>query len=96
MKLVQTDYNLSCIRWLPFPSLPYRTDGHKMVLVEGIPTVFSWERIERFDGTKWVEATDGGRGKEDEDETRLKLMRSRSHFTVTTVPGHLVPKCAVL
>jgi hypothetical protein len=25
-------------------------DGHKMVLVEGIPTVFSWDSIQQFDG----------------------------------------------
>ena len=26
------------------------SDGHKMVLVEGIPTVFSWDSIQQFDG----------------------------------------------
>ena len=26
------------------------TDGHKLILVEGIPTMFSWENIEMFDG----------------------------------------------
>jgi hypothetical protein len=46
------------------PSLPFRTDGHKMVLVEGIPTVFSWERIEQFDGKEWR-------------STDLRLSRSR-------------------
>ncbi len=56
------------------------TDGHKMVLVEGIPTVFSWERIEAFDGTQWT-------------DTDLQLSGSRSAFAVTTVPGHLVPTC---
>ena len=25
-------------------------DGHKLILVEGIPTIFSWENIEQFDG----------------------------------------------
>ncbi len=75
---------------MQFPSLPYRTDGHKMVLVEGIPTVFSWERMVRFNGSDWIEATDG----KEENETRLRLNKSRSHFTVTTVPGHLVPKCS--
>ena len=25
-------------------------DGHKLILVEGIPTLFSWENIEQFDG----------------------------------------------
>ena len=51
-----------------------------MVLVEGIPTVFSWERIEQFDGKQWR-------------ETDYRLAHSRSAFTITTVPGHLVPKC---
>ena len=31
----------------------------------------SWERIERFDGSKWTEATDGA----EEDEERLRLDR---------------------
>ena len=26
------------------------SDGHKLILVEGIPTIFSWENIEQFDG----------------------------------------------
>ena len=28
----------------------YIADGHKLILVEGIPTIFSWENIEQFDG----------------------------------------------
>ena len=28
----------------------YILDGHKLILVEGIPTLFSWENIEQFDG----------------------------------------------
>ena len=93
------------------PPLIYRTDGHKMVLIEGryskivivtsllftfyplfflltiffsflkgIPTVFSWEHIEQFDGKKWVDAP-------------FRLNESRSAFAVTTVPGHLVRGC---
>jgi hypothetical protein len=27
-------------------------DGHKMVLVEGIPTVFSWDTIQQYDGSR--------------------------------------------
>ena len=67
-------------RWEPFARLPFRTDGHKMVLVEGIPTIFSWQRVLQFDGQEWVEAD-------------FALAGSRSAFAVTTVPGHLVPKC---
>ena len=51
-----------------------------MVLVEGIPTVFAWERVEQFDGKEWL-------------STELRLAKSRSAFTVATVPGHLVPRC---
>jgi hypothetical protein len=51
-------------RWRTLASLPFRTDGHKMVLVEGIPTVFSWEHIEQFDGKEWR-------------STDLRLSRSR-------------------
>ena len=29
---------------------PSPPDGHKLILVEGIPTMFSWENIEMFDG----------------------------------------------
>ena len=68
-------------RWKSLPDLSYSTDGHKMVLVEGIPTVFGWEHIEQYDGHQWrVNPT-------------FKLTHSRSAFTVTTVPGHLVPGC---
>ncbi|TRY80075.1 hypothetical protein TCAL_09323 [Tigriopus californicus] len=67
-------------KWESFARLPFSTDGHKMVLVEGIPTVFSWERIDQFDGTKWITLDQ-------------RLGNSRSAFTVTTIPGHLVPKC---
>ena len=51
-----------------------------MVLIEGIPTVFSWEHIEQFDGEKWIDA-------------EFRLTESRSAFTVTTVPGHLIRGC---
>ena len=27
------------------------TDGHKLILVEGIPTILSWENIEQFNGS---------------------------------------------
>ena len=66
--------------WRSLPPLIYRTDGHKMVLIEGIPTVFSWEHIEQFDGEKWIDA-------------EFRLTESRSAFTVTTVPGHLIRGC---
>ena len=48
--------------------------------LKGIPTVFSWEHIEQFDGKKWVDAP-------------FRLNESRSAFAVTTVPGHLVRGC---
>ena len=70
-------YDLKERNWKSMPSLQYRTDGHKMVLVEGIPTVFSWQHIEQFDGQKWINA-------------EIALSQSRSAFAVTTVPGHLV------
>jgi len=73
-------YDLSTKSWRSLPPLIYRTDGHKMVLIEGIPTVFSWEHIEQFDGKKWVDAP-------------FRLNESRSAFAVTTVPGHLVRGC---
>jgi len=74
-------YFIKQSRWKTIASLTFRTDGHKMVLIEGIPTVFSWERIEQFDGKEW-RATD------------LRLSRSRSAFAVTSVPGHLIsPTC---
>ena len=63
------------------PNLNYRTDGHKMVLVEGIPTVFGWEHLEQYDGDEWK-------------VTNFKLTQSRSAFTVTTVPGHLIQDCS--
>ena len=62
------------------PKLQYRLDGHKMVLIEGIPTVFSWDHVEQFNGKEWI-------------ITDLLLSESRSAFTVTTVPGHLIPTC---
>jgi len=74
-------FDLESKRWKSLPDLSYSTDGHKMVLVEGIPTVFGWEHIEQYDGHQWrVNPT-------------FKLTHSRSAFTVTTVPGHLVPGC---
>ena len=51
-----------------------------LLFFEGIPTVFSWEHIEQFDGKKWVDAP-------------FRLNESRSAFAVTTVPGHLVRGC---
>ena len=73
-------YNFSQTRWNSLPDLMYSTDGHKMVLVEGIPTVFGWEHLEQYDGNEWR-------------VTDFKLTHSRSAFTVTTVPGHLIPDC---
>jgi len=73
--------NIKTQKWTSLPPLMYRTDGHKMVLIEGIPTLFSWEHIEQFDGSKWVNAD-------------LKLSQSRSAFAVTTIPGHLVRGCS--
>lgn len=72
--------NIKTRKWKSLPPLMYRTDGHKMVLIEGIPTLFSWEHIEQFDGTSWINA-------------ELKLSQSRSAFAVTTIPGHLVRGC---
>ncbi len=62
------------------PDLMYRMDGHKMVMVEGIPTVFSWEHVEQFDGKEWINSD-------------LRLTKSRSAFAVTNVPGHLIKDC---
>ena len=73
-------YDIKTGKWKSMPSLMYRIDGHKMVLIEGIPTIFSWEHIEQFDGKQWINA-------------ELKLSQSRSAFAVTTVPGHLVRGC---
>lgn len=72
--------DLGTKKWRTLPPLLYRTDGHKMVLIEGIPTVFSWEHIEQFDGKEWRLAD-------------MRLSQSRSAFAVTTVPGHLIPQC---
>ena len=73
-------YDIKAGKWKSMPPLMYRTDGHKMVLIEGIPTVFSWEHIEQFDGQQWINAD-------------IKLSKSRSAFAVTTIPGHLVRGC---
>lgn len=73
-------YDLKDDSWQSMPPLMYRTDGHKMVMIEGIPTLFSWEHIEQFDGKQWINAD-------------IKLSESRSAFAVTTVPGHLVRGC---
>ena len=62
------------------PRLMYRMDGHKMILVEGIPTVFSWQHIEQFNGKEWV-------------VPEWTLTKSRSAFTVASVPGHFIPNC---
>ena len=67
-------------RWKDIPKLIYRTDGHKMVLVEGIPMVFGWEHLEQYDGDEWK-------------VINFRLTHSRSAFTVTPVPGHLIPDC---
>uniref|UniRef100_A0A0K2U3G8 Uncharacterized protein n=2 Tax=Lepeophtheirus salmonis TaxID=72036 RepID=A0A0K2U3G8_LEPSM len=66
--------------WKKLKSLEYKVDGHKMAIVEGIPTMFSWEHIEQFNGVNWV-------------TTDLRLNHSRSAFAVTTIPGHLVRSC---
>jgi len=66
--------------WSNLPDTTYSIDGHKMILVEGIPTIMSWGNIEQFDGTRW----------------RLqdfRLKGSRSAFTTTSIPGHLLPLC---
>lgn len=73
-------YDLKKRAWKSMPPLMYRTDGHKMVMIEGIPTLFSWEHIEQFDGRQWINAD-------------FKLSQSRSAFAVTTVPGHLIRGC---
>lgn len=73
-------YDLKKGQWQSMPPLMYRTDGHKMVMIEGIPTLFSWEHIEQFDGKQWINAD-------------IKLSESRSAFAVTTVPGHLIRGC---
>lgn len=67
-------------KWEHLPDLEYNVDGHKMVLVEGIPTVFSWEHIEQFNGKQWVTKD-------------FRLSHARSAFTVTSIPGHLVRNC---
>jgi len=72
--------DLATSQWRDLPSLNYKIDGHKLILVEGIPTIFSWENIEQFDGKSWV-------------LQKFRLSQSRSAFTVTTVPGHLVRGC---
>lgn len=64
-------------KWTELSKLLFRTDGHKMILIEGVPTLFSWENIQKFDGEKWY-------------QSEQKLADSRSAFTVTSVPGHLV------
>lgn len=78
----QVDFlNLKTSEWSKLPDLNYNIDGHKLILVEGIPTMFSWENIEMFDGDSWVLQP-------------FRLPESRSAFTVTSVPGHLVPGCS--
>ena len=73
-------YTFIPFRWETLPDLKYRTDGHKMVLVEGIPTVFGWEHLEQYNGNEWR-------------VPNFRLTYSRSAFTVTSVPGHLIPDC---
>jgi len=72
--------DLGTMSWKKLPSLNYKIDGHKLILVEGIPTIFSWENIEQFDGKLWK-------------LQQFRLSQSRSAFTVTSVPGHLVRGC---
>jgi hypothetical protein len=69
--------SLKTQKWSILPKLLFRTDGHKMILIEGVPTLFSWENIQKFDGEKWYMSDQ-------------RLPHSRSAFTVTSVPGHLV------
>ena len=81
MPFTLTAHQIYCyFSWKSLPNLMYSTDGHKMILVEGIPTVFGWEHLEQFDGEEWK-------------VTDFKLTSSRSAFTVTAVPGHLIPNC---
>ena len=42
--------DLQNLTWRDLPPLNYKIDGHKLILIEGIPTIFSWENIEQFDG----------------------------------------------
>lgn len=37
-------------KWEELSPTNYKIDGHKLILVEGIPTIFSWENIEQFNG----------------------------------------------
>lgn len=77
----QVDFlELGTGEWRQLPPLNYQVDGHKLVLVEGVPTMFSWENIEMFDGKAWVLQP-------------LRLSSSRSAFAVASVPGHLLPHC---
>lgn len=66
--------------WEELASTNYKIDGHKLILVEGIPTIFSWENIEQFNGKSW-------------ELQPFRLPQSRSAFAVTSVPGHLVRGC---
>ena len=51
----QVDFlELGTGEWRQLPPLNYQVDGHKLVLVEGVPTMFSWENIEMFDGQEPV------------------------------------------
>jgi len=77
----QVDFlDLENQEWRTLPELNYNIDGHKLMLVEGVPTMFSWENIEMFDGQSWILQP-------------FRLSESRSAFTVTSVPGHLVTGC---
>ena len=83
-------YFIACIRF------PIFSDGHKLMLVEGVPTIFSWENIEQFDG-KWIFPLDifvpfDYAGKSWTLQ-KFRLSQSRSAFTMTSVPGHLVRGC---
>jgi len=66
--------------WEELAPTNYKIDGHKLILVEGIPTLFSWENVEQFDGKSW-------------SLQPFRLPQSRSAFTVTSIPGHLVRGC---
>jgi len=74
-------YDLVDKVWSELPDLIYRTDGHKLISIEGVPTVFGWENIQQFDGTRWR-------------MSELGLHHSRSAFAVASVPGHLLPVCS--
>ena len=53
-ELSPTNYKIGRLSECYFKVFRFKTftDGHKLILVEGIPTIFSWENIEQFNGRK--------------------------------------------